>query len=105
MTSGEIVTIHDKRYEVTSGGWVPLDEPEKVSPPSTLLSRRTSWTASDLLGATFDDPRFAVDGLIPEGLTFMCGAPKLGKSWLALGLSVAVAGGGHGARRDPCRAR
>jgi hypothetical protein len=55
---------------------------------------RTSWSASDLLGATFDDPRFAVDGLIPEGLTFMCGAPKLGKSWLALGLALAVASGG-----------
>src|SRR6266540_3999994 len=41
------------------------------------------------------EPRFAVDGLIPEGLAFMCGAPKLGKSWMALGLSIAVAAGGR----------
>ena len=51
-------------------------------------ARRTSWTAAELVGADFAEPRFAVDGLIPEGLTFMCGAPKLGKSWLALSQST-----------------
>jgi AAA domain len=56
--------------------------------------RRTSWTAAELLEAEFADPRFAIEGLVPEGLAFMCGAPKLGKSWLALGLSIAIAGGG-----------
>src|SRR5206468_2870070 len=57
--------------------------------------RRTSWSAADLMAASFEEPRFAVAGLIPEGLTFMCGAPKLGKSWMALGLSIAVAAGGR----------
>ena len=57
--------------------------------------RRTSWTASDLLDAELPEPRFAVDGLLPEGLTFMAGAPKLGKSWLCLGLAIAVASGGR----------
>jgi hypothetical protein len=56
--------------------------------------RRTSWTAAGLLDAEFSDPRFAIEGLVPEGLAFMCGAPKLGKSWLALGLSIAIASGG-----------
>jgi hypothetical protein len=64
-----------------------------TSEPASEM-RRTSWSASELLNAEFKAPRFAVDGLIPEGLAFMCGAPKLGKSWLALGLSIAVAGGG-----------
>jgi len=68
----------------------PPDRDES-SPPR----RRTSWTAADLLAETFAEPRFAVDGLIPEGLAFMCGAPKLGKSWMALGLSIAVAAGGR----------
>jgi hypothetical protein len=44
--------------------------------------------------AKFADPRFAIEGLIPEGLTFMAGAPKLGKSWLALSLGISVASGG-----------
>lgn len=66
--------------------------------------RRTSWTAADLLAATFAEPRFAVDGLIPEGLAFMCGAPKLGKSWMALGLSIAVAAGGRALSAVPVEA-
>jgi hypothetical protein len=57
--------------------------------------RRTSWTGAELLADEFPEPRFAVDRLLPEGLAFMCGAPKLGKSWMALGLAIAVAAGGR----------
>lgn len=38
-------------------------------------------------------PEFIVDGLIPVGLTFLSGAPKLRKSFLALQLASAVATG------------
>src|SRR6478735_3104121 len=57
-------------------------------------ARRTSWTAAELLAADLPRPRWAVDGLFPEGLAFMAGAPKLGKSWLALSLGIAVGCGG-----------
>jgi predicted ATP-dependent serine protease len=30
-------------------------------------------------------------GLIPEGLTIIAGKPKIGKSWLALDICIAVA--------------
>ena len=63
--------------------------------PARAPARRTSWTAAELLAADLPAPRWAVDGLFPEGLSFMCGAPKLGKSWLGLGLGIAVASGGH----------
>lgn len=43
----------------------------------------------------FPPPRWAVDELIPEGLTIMAGQPKIGKSWLMLGLGLAVASGGR----------
>jgi hypothetical protein len=88
-------------YVDTGNGWKPSADTDTVStmvdiPNDQVIGhRRTSWTATDLLATEFDDPRFAVDGLIPEGLTFMCGAPKLGKSWKALGLAIAVAAGGH----------
>jgi hypothetical protein len=59
-----------------------------------IPTRRTSWTAADLLAAELPEPRCAVDDLITEGLTFECGAPKIGKSWLGLGLGIAVAAGG-----------
>jgi hypothetical protein len=43
----------------------------------------------------FDPPpmAWAVPGLIPEGLTLLAGAPKRGKSWLALDICLAVASG------------
>ena len=37
--------------------------------------------------------RFAVDSLLSQGLHVLAGSPKVGKSWLALWLSVAVAKG------------
>jgi RecA-family ATPase len=55
----------------------------------------STYSARELMETEFPEPRFAVPALIPEGLTFFAGAPKLGKSWLALGLSIAIASGGH----------
>lgn len=37
---------------------------------------------------------WTVDGLIPEGLCMLAGKPKSKKSWLALGIAVAVSSGG-----------
>lgn len=54
----------------------------------------TRWTAADLMAAEFPEPRWAVPGIIVEGLTLLAGAPKLGKSWLALNLVVATSAGG-----------
>ena len=56
---------------------------------------RTYWTASDLLAADLPPIVYAVDGLIPEGLTLLVGSPKVGKSWAALGIALAVASGGR----------
>ena len=44
---------------------------------------------------TFPPQRFAVPDLVPEGLTVLAGAPKLGKSWMALEMALAVAAGGR----------
>ncbi|UDY35689.1 AAA family ATPase [Dermatobacter hominis] len=57
--------------------------------------RRTAWTASELMAAVFPDPKWAVPGLLCEGLNLLAGAPKLGKSWFALNVCVAVAAGGR----------
>lgn len=63
--------------------------------------RRTSFTAVELLGTDFPAPRFAVPGVIAEGLNLLVGAPKLGKSWLALNVAIAVASGGHAMGKIP----
>src|SRR5687768_6732745 len=52
-------------------------------------------TAQHLMSLTFAEPRWAVPGLIPEGLFLLAARPKLGKSWLMLSLAIAVANGGR----------
>jgi hypothetical protein len=49
--------------------------------------------ADDLLGADFPPTRFVVADLLPVGLSILAGRPKLGKSWLALQIAIAVATG------------
>jgi hypothetical protein len=57
-------------------------------------TRKTVWTASELLEATFTEPTWIVPGLLPTGLATLAGRPKTGKSWLLLQLAIAVACGG-----------
>lgn len=54
---------------------------------------RTAYTASELMAVTFPEPKWAVPGLIAEGVTLLAGPPKVGKSWLSLNLGVAIAAG------------
>lgn len=56
--------------------------------------RRTGWSAAELMATTFPPPRWAVPGVVAEGVNLLAGAPKLGKSWLSLNLAVSVATGG-----------
>lgn len=49
--------------------------------------------AQDLMRQHFKPRDFVVPGILPEGLTLLAGKPKIGKSWLSLALSSAVAGG------------
>ena len=53
-----------------------------------------TFTAADLMASELPEPRWAVPGIVPEGVTLFAGKPKLGKSWAALGMCVAVATGG-----------
>jgi RecA-family ATPase len=49
------------------------------------------FTAADLQHRVFPDPRMIVKGIVPEGLSLLGGRPKIGKSWLALDIGLAVA--------------
>lgn len=70
-----------------------------ISDPATDAAfdrlTRTSWSAIDLLAYEFPEPRWAVPGLLAEGANLLAGAPKVGKSWFAYGIAVAVASGGR----------
>lgn len=49
---------------------------------------------SDILNTTFEEIRWVISGLLPEGLAILSGPPKIGKSWLVMNLCIATATGG-----------
>ncbi len=49
--------------------------------------------ADTLLSTPIEKTLFIVDGLIPQGVSMLCGAGKIGKSWLVLWLGICVAKG------------
>lgn len=59
----------------------------------TSLYPDAGQTLANLLTKELEPIRWTVEGMIPEGLTFLAGKPKLGKSWLALVLALAIASG------------
>jgi hypothetical protein len=81
-----VVTADDTAAVLSGDG-----RPEARRGPVKL---RTSWTAADLMNTEFPDPTWAVPGIICEGVTLFCGPPKVGKSWMSLGLGLAIASGG-----------
>lgn len=59
------------------------------------------FNATWLMEQSFPAVEYAVPGVIPEGFTLLAGAPKAGKSWLALDLAYQVATGGMGLGKLP----
>jgi hypothetical protein len=49
--------------------------------------------AREIMGTEFPEPAWVVPGLIPGGVTILASSPKMGKSWLCLGLGLGVASG------------
>lgn len=48
----------------------------------------------DLQQKVLPETKWAIDPILPEGVTILGGKPKLGKSWLALAILNAIASGG-----------
>jgi hypothetical protein len=85
-------TEEDHAWNPDPGGW----RPEPPIPEQLVRSNGTveTFTAADLATMDLPEPRFAVPDILPDGLSLLAGKPKLGKSWLALNLALAVACGG-----------
>ena len=52
------------------------------------------FDSNALLQAKLPEPKWAIPGLIPVGFNIFAGKPKQGKSWLIMGVALAVACGG-----------
>ena len=62
---------------------VPIEEQRR---------RENSFSADALRTMTFKPLDYVVPGIISEGVTILAGKPKIGKSWLALDIALAVSG-------------
>jgi hypothetical protein len=71
-------------WEANGGGADQLRQLVKETPPWTppveALRERTAWTAKELLETSWPEPRWAIPGLLPVGLTILAGASKVGKA-------------------------
>lgn len=66
-------------------------ETGEILEPLPAPRRASGITADVLMAKKFDPPRYAVPGLVAEGLTILAGGPKTGKSWMALAFGIAIA--------------
>ena len=57
------------------------------------MKKLETMTAEQLQSAPYSPEPFLVEELLPEGLHILAGAPKIGKSWLALWLCLCVSQG------------
>jgi hypothetical protein len=71
--------------------WEPLPDHEEEPPRTPAIP---TYTATELLALELPEPRCVVSDVIPVGLSVLAGKPKVNKSWMALGISLAVAQGG-----------
>jgi hypothetical protein len=72
-----------------------LDLARVLLAPDASANGWRRMSAADLLAATYEEPRWVVPDLLPEGLCIFAARPKAGKSWMALQLAIAVATGGR----------
>jgi hypothetical protein len=60
-----------------------------------LLATLERFSAAQLQAMELPEPTFVVEGVVPEGTTLLAAAPKVGKTLLALNISLALATGGR----------
>ncbi len=76
-----------ERKTVERERWTPIEKGKQQ--PTKLI-----YPLDELLALELPEPRWAVPGLLSEGLSILAGKPKLGKSWMALNLAMTLAAGG-----------
>ncbi len=89
---------------------VDQDEPGDITTEADELQSKLALLDRLRNGAWLDEQHFAalqwtVPGLIPEGFGLLVGPPKIGKSWLVLGIGLAAAVGGKALGHIPVQQR
>lgn len=68
---------------------------------ATQPKKPEPYSAADLMAREFERTPWIVESLLPEGLALFVASPKIGKSWIALHVAVAVCSGGSVFGRYP----
>jgi RecA-family ATPase len=71
-----------------------------------LAKLQDGKNSAELLATDYDPIPWIIPGFITPGMTLLCGSPKIGKSWLVMGMSCALAKGGYvfgEIKVEPCR--
>lgn len=79
---------------IASGWQAGLKEPRSANsaPTETLASCRPFTISADLLAKKqFPELKWAIPGILPEGLAILAGRPKFGKSYLSLQFALSIA--------------
>lgn len=91
MTAGAI-----NPREAADAEWARL-RVERQQPPAGLNGHAPRGfkltSAADLVARHFAEPKWAIPGIVAEGLAILAGRPKTGKSWASLDFAVAASGG------------
>jgi hypothetical protein len=66
---------------------------KEIQTPARMKGRDGGITASELAGKVFPPLVWVLPDILPEGCYILSARPKVGKSWLALQISLAVAHG------------
>jgi hypothetical protein len=73
----------------------PPEEAVRILDEARRKKTPTTYTGNELRDKVFPPVRWAIPGILAEGVTLFGGREKMGKSWLAFGLCIAVATGGY----------
>ena len=57
------------------------------------MEQFNSKSCEEIMTTVYKPIEFVVDGLLAQGLYILAGAPKVGKSWLALEMCLSIAKG------------
>jgi hypothetical protein len=88
------VTAQPPHLRVINPEEHPDPEPPEEEGQSAPVAFHSLWAADQLMDTVFPEPRWAVPGILSEGVSLLAGPPKVGKSWLSLDLGLTVAAGG-----------
>lgn len=83
----------DDELQALIAGAKPVAQPAPAASASGRVRPRIV-TGTDILNVQLPAVQPVVEGLLTEGGMLLAGRPKLGKSWLALGIGLAIAAGG-----------